>query len=109
MSHSLLDRFLRAAEADYGAVFSEPDADGRHHLIEFAGDRYDPPLVIDFSAAEFEAAVDSVRGSAQSVWPDVPPAEAAIRLMTVHLEESLLSTKSVSRRAYLSGGQIHAE
>src|SRR5688500_15066997 len=109
MSHPFLDRFLRAVEVDYGAVFTEPDADGDRFLVEFAGDRYDPPLVLDFSADEFEAAVHAAEGSGQSLWPDVPAVEGAIRLMTIHLEESLLSTRPVSRRIYISEDQIQAE
>jgi hypothetical protein len=109
MSHPFLDRFLRAVEADYGAVFAGPDADGHRLLVEFAGDRYDPPLVVDFGEEEFEAAVRRLEKSGHSVWPEVPPVEGAIRLMTVHLEESLLSTRPVSQRVYIAEGQIWAE
>lgn len=109
MSHPVLDRFLRAVEGDYGAVFAESDHGGHRLLVEFAGDRYDPPLVLDFSAEEFEAAVHGMEKSGHSVWPEVSPTEGAIRLMTIHLEESLRSTKPVSRRVYISDGQLWAE
>jgi hypothetical protein len=109
MTHSFLDRFVRAVELDYGAVFAGPDADGHRLLLEFAGDHYDPPLVLDFGEEEFEAAVHGMEGSGHSVWPDAPPAEGAVRLMTIHLEESLRSTRPISQRVYISEGQLYAE
>jgi hypothetical protein len=102
-------RFLQIVEGDYRAVFTEPGADGGRHLIEFAGDRYDPPLLVDFTDEEFEAAVHGTEDSGHHVWPEVPPVEGAIRLMSIHLEESLLSTRPVSRRIYISEGQLRAE
>jgi hypothetical protein len=109
MSHPFLNRFLRIVEGDYGGVLTEPAADGHRCLVEFTGDRYDPPLLLDFTDEEFVAAVHDMEDSGHQVWPDVPPTEGAIRLMSVHLEESLRSEKPVSRRVYLSSGQIHAE
>jgi hypothetical protein len=58
---------------------------------------------------EFEAAVHETEIGGHHLWPEVPPAEGAIRLMSIHLEESLLSTKPVSRRIDISEGQIRTE
>jgi hypothetical protein len=66
--------------------------------------------VLDFSDEQFEAAVyATARSGGTSLWPEVPEADAGIRLMLVHLEEGLMSTRPVSRRIYISEGQLRAE
>ena len=71
--------------------------------------RFDPPLMLDFSEEEFEATVRSAGPGARSLWPEVPEAEAGVRLLLVHLYESLCGMKTPVRRVYLSEGQVWAE
>ncbi|OLT13363.1 hypothetical protein BJF78_03155 [Pseudonocardia sp. CNS-139] len=71
MSETDLDRFVRAVEEDDRAVFVGPDAEGRRLLAKYHDDHFDPPLVLDFTDAEFEAAVHSTaRSGGLSLWPD---------------------------------------
>ncbi|OZM82566.1 hypothetical protein [Pseudonocardia sp. MH-G8] len=110
MSTTYLDQFVRAIEAGDRAVVVGPDDSGHRALLGYQGEHYDPPLVLDFSDEQFEAAVyATARSGGSSLWPDVPEPEAGIRLMLVHLEESLMSTKPVSRRIYIAEGQLQAE
>lgn len=110
MSSRYLDQFVSAIEAGDRAIVARPDERGRRFLLEYQGERYDPPLVLDFSDEQFEAAVyATARSGGTSLWPDVPEAQAGIRLMLVHLEEGLMSTRPVTRRVYISEGQLRAE
>lgn len=110
MSNTYLDQFVSAIEAGDRAIVAHPDESGRRRLLEYQGERYDPPLVLDFSDEQFEAAVyATARSGGTWLWPDVPEAQAGIRLMLVHLEEGLMSTRPVSRRVYISEGQLRAE
>jgi hypothetical protein len=62
------------------------------------GELHDPPLVLDFSDEPFEAAVyATARSRGTSLWP--------VRLMPVHLEEGLMSTRPVD----ISEGRLRAE
>jgi hypothetical protein len=109
MSDSYLDRFVRAVEEGDRGVFVGPDAEGRRLLAEYLDDHYDPPLVLDFTEAEFEEAVHATGRGARSLWPEVPEPEAGIRLMLVHLYESMRKEKRPTRRIYVSRGQLWAE
>jgi hypothetical protein len=109
MSDSYLDRFVRAVEEGDRAVFGGPDADGHRLLAKYHDDRYAPPLVLDFTNDEFDAAVRTTGSLARSLWPDAPEPEAGIRLMLVHLYESMRGMKRPQRRVYISEGQLWAE
>jgi len=110
MSNPYLDQFISAIEAGDNAIVAAPDGKGHHRLVEYQGERYDPPLVLDFSDEQFEAAVyATARGGGTSLWPDVPEPQAGIRLMLVHLEESMMGMRRPQRRVYFSEGQIQAE
>lgn len=110
MSDSHLETFIRAVEADDRAVFLGPDAQGHRLLAEYRGLRFDPPLVLDFSEEEFESALHATaRGGGRSLWPDVSEPEAGIRLMLVHLQESLTGMTQPSRRVYIADGPLWAE
>lgn len=110
MSDSYLDRFVSAVEKGDRAVFVGSDIHGHRRLSEYRGLRFDPPLVLDFTEEEFEAAMHAAaRGGGLSLWPDVPEPEAGIRLMLVHLQESLTGMSRPSRRVYVSEGQLWAE
>jgi hypothetical protein len=109
LTNSNLDRFINAVEDDDRAVFVGPNACGRRLLAEYRGLRFDPPLMLDFSEEEFEATVRTAGPGARSLWPEVPEAEAGVRLLLVHLYESLCGMQTPVRRVYLSEGQVWAE
>jgi hypothetical protein len=109
MGMSYLDRLVKAVQDEDGGVFIGPDADGHLFLAEYRGDRFDPPLLFDFTAEEFDAAVREAGSSGSSVWPELPAPEGGYRLLSVHLYESLSGEKIPSRRVYISDGQIWAE
>jgi hypothetical protein len=109
MNDGYLDRFVSAVEEADHAVFVGPDADGRRLLADYHGHRFDPPLILDFSEEEFEATVRITGPGARSLWPEVQQAEAGVRLLLVHLDESLSGMKTPLRRVYLSEGQVWAE
>jgi hypothetical protein len=109
MSDSYLDRFLRAVEEDDHAVFIGPDDHGSRHLVKYHDDHFDPPLLLDFTEKDFDSAVHATGHSARSLWPDDPEPEAGIKLMLVHLYESMSKEKRPRRRIYISEGQLWVE
>jgi hypothetical protein len=109
MGMSYLDRLVKAVEDEDDGVFIGPDADGHLHLARYRGDRFDPPLLLDFTEEEFEAAVHEAGASGSSVWPELPAPEGGYRLLSVHLYESLAREKTPVRRVYIAEGQIQAE
>jgi hypothetical protein len=109
MDESYLDRLVRAVEEEDRAVFVGPDADGHRLLAEYRGDRFDPPLVFDFTDDEFDAAVREASPDGRTLWPEVPEPEGGFRLLLVHLYESLSGMKRPHRRVYVSEGQVRAE
>jgi hypothetical protein len=109
MAASYLDRLVKAVEDEDGGVFTGPDTDGHLSLIEYRGDHFDPPLLFDFTEAEFDAAVEEAGPSGRSVWPEEPAPEGGYRLLSVHLYESLSRETTPVRRVYISDGQLRAE
>ena len=107
MGDSYLDRLVRSVEDEDDGVFVRRD-EGRF-LAEYRGERFDPPLLFDFSEEEFDAAVHGAGRSGKTLWPDVPEPEGGFRLLLVHLEESLNGMRSPTRRVYLAEGQVWAE
>jgi hypothetical protein len=109
MQQSYLHRLIRTAEEEDRAVFIGPDARGHRMLAEYRGDRFDPPLVLDFTEEEFDAAVREAGPDGRSLWPEVPEPEGGFRLLLVNLYESLSGMKRPTRRIYVSRGQLWAE
>jgi hypothetical protein len=109
MTMSYLDRLVKSVEDEDGGVFIGPDAEGHLLLSEYRGDHFDPPLLLDFTEEEFDAAVHEAGPSGSSVWPEVPAPEGGYRLLSVHLYESLSKEKTPVRRVYIAEGQIRAE
>jgi hypothetical protein len=109
MGMSYLDRLVKAVEDEDGGVFIGPDADGHLFLAKYRGDRFDPPLLLDFTEEEFDTAVHEAGPSGSSVWPELPAPEGGYRLLSVHLYESLSREKTPVRRVYISEGQIWAD
>jgi hypothetical protein len=109
MGISYLDRLVKAVEDEDGGVFIGPDADGHLSLAKYRGDRFDPPLLLDFTEEEFDTAVHEAGPSGSSVWPELPAPEGGYRLLSVHLYESLSREKPPVSRVYISEGQILAE
>ena len=108
MGDSYFDRLIRSVEDEDHGVFVGHD-EGRLLLAEFRGERFDPPLLFDFTEEELDAAVREAGRDGKSLWPEVPEPEGGFRLLLVHLDESLMSTKTPTRRVYVSRGQIWAE
>jgi hypothetical protein len=108
MGDSYLDRLIRAVENEDDAVFVRRD-EGRVLLAEYRGERFDPPLLFDFTEEEFEAAVREAGPDGKTLWPEVPEPEGGYRLLLVHLYESLTGMRIPTRRVYVSNGQIWAE
>ena len=108
MSDSYLDRLIRSVEDEDHGVFVGRD-EGRLLLAEYRGDRFDPPLLFDFTEEEIDAAVREVGRDGKKLWPEVPEPEGGFRLLLVHLYESLNSTRVPTRRVYVARGQIRAE
>lgn len=109
MSDSYLDRFVKAVEGSEHAVFVGPDEHSHRHLVKYHDDHFDPPLVLDFTEEEFDAAVHATGRNARSLWSDVPEPEAGIKLMLVHLYESMSKERRPRRRIFISEGQLWAE
>jgi hypothetical protein len=109
MRDSYLDRFLRAVEASDHAVFTGPDERSRHHLVKYHDDHFEPPLLLDFTEKDFDDAVRATGRNARSLWPDDPEPEAGIKLMLVHLYESMSKEERPQRRIFISKGQLWAE
>ncbi len=108
MSDSYFDRLIRSVEDEDHGVFVGRDQ-GRLLLAEFRGERFDPPLLFDFTEEELDAAVRAAGRDGKTLWPEVPEPEGGFRLLLVHLDESLMSTRIPTRRVYVSRGQIWAE
>ena len=108
MGDSFFDRLIRSVEDEDRGVFVGRD-EGRLLLAEFRGERFDPPLLFDFTEEELEAAIREAGRDGTTLWPEVPEREGGFRLLLVHLDESLMSTRTPTRRVYVSGGQIWAE
>jgi hypothetical protein len=100
MSASYLSRFVDVIRDNDGGVFTEPDAEGRHRLIEYGGHVFANPVTLDFTEAEFTDAVEAIGRSGQSLWPEVAPMEAGFRLILVHLQESMATLKQEPTRMY---------
>jgi hypothetical protein len=97
---SYLARFVGDVRDHDGGVFTTPDADGRHRLAEFYGRRFDPPIVLEFTEAEFDDAIKALGRSGKELWPEVPPMDAGLRLALVHLTESMATLKHEPTRMY---------
>lgn len=108
MGESYFDRLVRSVEDEDHGVFVGHD-EGRLLLAEFRGVRFDPPLLFDFTAEELDAAVRAAGRDGTTLWPEAPEPEGGFRLVLVHLDESLMSTRIPTRRVYVSRGQIWAE
>ena len=108
MGDSYFDRLVRSVEDEDHGVFVGRD-EGRPRLAEYHGERFDPPLLFDFTEEELDAAVRELGRDGKKLWPEVPEPEGGFRLLLVHLYESLDSTTIPTRRFYLSQGQIWAE
>lgn len=106
MTQSYLARLAKAIEDEDGGVFAGRDVDGHLLLAQYHDDRFDPPLVLDFTEEEFDAAVHA---AGTSPWPGASAPEGGYRYLSVHLYESMSAGKPPTRRIYLSEGQIHAE
>ena len=109
MRESHLSRFISAIENGDRGVFSEPDAEGRPLMVEYAGQRFDPPVVLDFTETELFNAVTSMGHRSQSLWPDIPAAEVGFRLALIHLEESIDPLTHQPTRVYFAGDQLRVE
>jgi hypothetical protein len=109
MGVAYLDRFVKTVEESDHAVFTGPDEHRRRHLVKYHDDRFDPPLLLDFTEEEFDAAVHATGRDARSLWPDDPEPEAGIKMMLVHLYESMSVERRPRERIYLSNGQLWAE
>jgi hypothetical protein len=108
MGDSYFDRLIRSVEDDDHGVFVGRDQ-GRLLLAEYHGERFDPPLLFDFTEEELDAAVRAAGRDGKTLWPEVPEPEGGFYLLLVHLEESLNSTRIPTKRVYVSNGQIWAE
>jgi hypothetical protein len=108
MGDSYLDRLIEAVEHEDRGVFVGRD-EGHVLLAEYRGERFDPPLLFDFTEDELDAAVREAGRDGKSVWPEAPEPEGGFFLLLVHLYESLNGMKTPTRRVYLSQGQIWAE
>ena len=108
MGDSYLDRLVRSVEDQDQGVFTGGD-EGRLLLTEYRGDRFDPPLLFDFTEEELDAAVRAAGRDGTTLWPEVPEPEGGFRLLLVHLYERLNSTRIPTRRVYVLRGQIWAE
>ena len=108
MGDSYFDRLIRSVEDEDHGVFVERDED-RLLLAEFGGVRFDPPLLFDVTEEELDAAVRHAGPSGVTLWPEVPEPEGGFRLVLIHLDESLRSTRIPTRRVFVSRGQIWAE
>ena len=108
MGDSYFDRLVKSVEDYDHGVFVRDDED-RFLLAEYHGQRFDPPLLFDFTADELDVAVRQAGPSGKTLWPEVPEPEGGYRLVLVHLEESLNSTRIPTRRVYVARGQIWAE
>lgn len=109
MTMSYLTRLVKAIEEEDGGLFAGQDADGHLLLAEYRGNRFVPPLVLDFTEEEFDAAVHTAARGGGSAWPGVSAPEGGYRLLSVHLYESMSGERTPTRRLYLSNGQIWAE
>ena len=109
MSDSYLDRFLKAVEASDHAVFIGPDERSRRHLVKYHDDHFDPPLLLDFSEEDFDGAVRATGRNARSLGPDDREPDAGMKLMLVHLYESMSKERRPRRRIFISEGQLWAE
>ena len=108
MGGSYLDRLIKSVEdEDHGLFVGRRES--RLLLTEYRGDRFDPPLLFDFTEEELDAAVRELGRDGKKLWPDVAEPEGGFRLLLVHLYESLNSTTIPTRRVYVSRGQISAE
>ena len=108
MGDSYFDRLIRSVEDEDRGVFVRRD-EGRFLLAEYRGQRFNPPLLFDFTEEEFEAAVRRAGRDGRTLWPEVPEPEGGFRLVLVHLDESLRGMRSPTSRVYLAQGQIWAE
>jgi hypothetical protein len=106
---SHLSRFVDVITNNDGAVFAEPSADRRHQLVEYDGRRFDPPVILDFTESEFDAALEAIGRSSQSLWPGAPPMEVGLRLALVHLLESMDPQTPQPRRMYINSSGLMVE
>lgn len=107
MDDSYYDRLVRSVQDEDRGVFLTSD-DGRLLLAEYHGERFDPPLLFDFTAEELEVAVRAAGPFGRTLRPDAPEPEGGFGLVLVHLDESLRSGHPI-RRVYIAEGQIWAE
>ncbi|HLU55513.1 MAG TPA: hypothetical protein VKZ81_08620 [Pseudonocardia sp.] len=108
MPESHLDRLVEAIEREDRAVFADPDARGRLRLAEYRGERCDPPLVLDSTEEEFDAAVPTTGRGTRSRWPADPVPEAGIELMLVDRSESTSKERRPRSRTCIDNGRIGA-
>jgi hypothetical protein len=99
-SASYLSRFIDVVRDNDGGVFTTPDVEGRHRLVEYDGWRFAQPVTLDFTETEFDDAIKTLARSGKELWPEVPPTDAGLRLALVHLTESMATLKHEPTRMY---------
>jgi hypothetical protein len=107
VADSYLARLVRSVEDEDRGVFARRD--GRLLLAAYRGERFDPPLLLDVTDEEFDAAVREAGPTGTTLWPDAPEPEGGFRLLLVHLDESLSGMQRPTRRIYVAEGQVWAE
>ena len=87
----LYDQLLGYLSAE--GEIEEDAAAGIVLITEYSHRRLDPPLRLHLTPADFGRHLRDAAPDAASAYPDVPPIEAAWRLLIVHLDEGVDTAK----------------
>lgn len=100
----LYDQLLGYLAAE-GTIEEDPDA-GIVVLTEFDHRAVDPPLRLHLTPISFGQHLRDVAPDSASLYPDIPPVEAAWRLFTVHLQEGIATARPGETELVLGRGGV---
>lgn len=103
----MYDQLLGYLAAE-GAIEEDPGA-GIVVLTEFDHGAVNPPLRLHLTPASFGQHLRDAATESASLYPDVPPVEAAWRLFTVHLDEAVKTARPGEIELVLRPGGVYPQ
>ena len=101
----LVDELIRDLN-ESGTLVEPGDQPHEYLILGRRGSRFDPPIPLHVDATELHRSLDLMSPDAASAFPDVPPREAAYRLLLIDIEENLDRTGTPAHTMTITAGEL---